>query len=186
MVLITRCCYSALPVYPARDKAFHLLRLMKSVSLEGKKRPISPAKCNDPNTDYRVFFALSSETGCLCHVNVSAFSHYIIALLMLSTASQLEHFSQNHAKKTRILPTSASKIRVLFLVRVYSQLCSFGTIQSGPKRMYFQIAKSLTFSFRHQFRILSLSKIRSSMFPSQHHDRIPVRAKSTECCLCRL
>ncbi len=99
MVLITRCCYSALPVYPARGKAFHLLRLMKSVSLEGKKRPVSPAKCNDPNTDYRVFFALSSETGCLCHVNVSAFSHYIIALLTLSTASPLEQFSQNHAKE---------------------------------------------------------------------------------------
>lgn len=99
MVLITRYCYSALPVYPARGKAFHLLRLMKSVSLEGKKRPVSPAKCNDPNTDYRVFFALRSETGCLCHVNVSAFSHYIIVLLTLSTTSQLEHYSQNHAKK---------------------------------------------------------------------------------------
>ncbi|PYY26456.1 hypothetical protein PIL02S_05861 [Paenibacillus illinoisensis] len=185
MVLITRCYYSALPVYPAPDKAFHLLRLMKSVSLEGKKRPVSPAKCNDPNTDYRVFYALRSETGCLCHVNVSAFSHYIIVLLTLSTTSQIEHFSQNHAKKHAFCRFRKQNT-CSFLVRVYSQLCLFGTIRSGPKRMYFQIAKSLTFSLRHQFRILSLSTIRSSMFPSQHHDRIPVRAKSTECCLCRL
>jgi len=78
---------------------FHLLRIMKSVSLERKKRPVSPSECNDPNTDYRVLFALSSETGCLCHINVSAFSNYIIALLTLSTISQIEHFSQNHAKK---------------------------------------------------------------------------------------
>ena len=92
---------------------FHLLRLMKSVSLERKKRPVSPSECNDPNTDYRVLFALSSETGCLCHINVSAFSNYIIALLTLSTISQIGHFSQKLRKKTRILPASASKIRVL-------------------------------------------------------------------------
>lgn len=186
MVLITRCCYLALPVYPARGKAFHLLRLMKSVSLERKKRPVSPAKCNDPNTDYRVFFALSSETGCLCHVNVSAFSHYIIALLTLSTASQLEHFSRNHAKKhaSCLLPQA----KYVFLI-IGSSLFAIALIWhhvTGARTNYSLIATSLTYSFRHQLRILWLSTIRSSMFPSQHHDRIPVRAKSTECCLCRL
>lgn len=85
---------------------------MKSVSLQGKKRPVSPAKCNDPNTDYRVFFALSRETGlhmsCECKCFLALYYRLIDAVNRITART----FFAEPRKKTRILPASASKIRV--------------------------------------------------------------------------